>query len=237
MCCTDIVNSQRIYYDHVITEVATVRLRKHFFHNVVWIFNNLKWIHGIYTGTDQRMIQSVDNPEDLICKGVGMVLNSDLHSKFLNKRNGRLKFIITVCHLSHDFRMHTGSIKFSRSPDIQAELHQFCIQIMSHSQCFFYGTVHSGIATCLERRIELQKQPMLLCCFCNFLEVLRSERIFFGSSQKVYLGDLQSVQLPLFCLVHQFIQSHNLIKIIILTKSPALSKAKEMKSISMHSQS
>ena len=96
------------------------------------------------------MIQFVDDPQNLVSEGIRMIFDRNLHAKLLNHGNDCQKLIISVGHLTHDLRVHAGSVELSGAFDIKTELYKFCIQIMADLQCLFYRTIHTGIAACLK---------------------------------------------------------------------------------------
>ena len=166
-----------------------------------------------------------------------MVLDRHLHAQFLNQGNGRLKLIVAVHHLGHNLGMHPGAVQFPGPENIQTEFHQFRSQLVADLQGFFHRAVYPGIAARVEGRVELQKQSVFPGGLSHLPQVLRREGSIAAGGQQVHFGDLQAVQSPLLSLIHQFVQRHHLIEIVIFSKTPAFSKAEKVQGIGMHPQS
>ena len=105
-----IMDTQRIYYNEIITEMDAVGLGKHGFHDIVGILNDLEGVHGIDTGADERMVELVYDPENLGGKGIGMIFNGNLHAILVDIRDAGLEFLVAVCHLTHHCRVHAGTV-------------------------------------------------------------------------------------------------------------------------------
>ena len=190
MRSTDNVHTQRIGINQIIAEVATICRRKHLFVCLLRIICHVICIHIVNTRTNQRMIQLIHQPYNLVCLCIGMVFNGNLHSVLLNQRNGCLEFVIANQHLLHNIRMHFTAKQIFRTNNVQAEFYQLCIQIMTNAQRFFYSTIYTGIAACIERGIEFQEQPAFLCICRHLVQIFCAERVILCGCQQIHLCNL-----------------------------------------------
>src|SRR6476646_6663509 len=107
-----------------VAEVTAVSVGSHLLHAFLDALHQHKRVHGVETCADQRMMQLLDKPDDLVGEQITMVLKGNLHAIVLDERNILLELVDAIGQLDNNVGMHAGAVNGLWTLDIQAELHQ-----------------------------------------------------------------------------------------------------------------
>lgn len=88
-----------------VAEVTTVSLGSHLLHAFLDALHQHKRVHGVETCADQRMMQLLDKPDDLVGEQITVVLEGDLHAIVLDKRNVVLELVDAIGQLDNHVGM------------------------------------------------------------------------------------------------------------------------------------